>query len=311
MWETIAPARICLIVMPAHLDPARAAAFVADHTTFVFDCDGVLWTGGGLLPGVRGALLLLRRQGKRLVFATNNLTRLRRDYVDKFALLGVEGVEMESMFTAGYAAAVYLSKVAGVPRGLKVWALGGDGLVEELELAGYTVLGGPDPRLQEPFLLLHPLMTPDPEVRAVVVLLFREMSYLHLAATFQYVATVDPPIPFIGTNPDTDVPVDGGRRLPGSGCTIAFMATGLGRTPVMVGKPAQGMMDAIAAATPGFDLSTACMVGDRIDTDMTFGAQAGIDTVLVLTGISSEHDALASSVPTYYALLVAVFAGES
>ncbi|KAJ2462194.1 hypothetical protein EV174_007145, partial [Coemansia sp. RSA 2320] len=76
--------------------PARLAtrddyeAFVDRHDTFLFDCDGVIWRGNTAIDNVPATLDMLRKRGKRLVFVTNNSATSRKDYVAKFAKLGME-----------------------------------------------------------------------------------------------------------------------------------------------------------------------------------------------------------------------------
>lgn len=99
-----------------------------DVDCIVMDCDGVIWQGDTLLPGVRESIQLLREMGKRLVFVTNNSNKSRKQYVHKFEQFGIS-VEKEEVFSAAFAAAAYLKtqKVAG-----KVYVVGGQGIVDEL-----------------------------------------------------------------------------------------------------------------------------------------------------------------------------------
>ena len=99
-----------------------------DVDCVVMDCDGVIWHGDTLLPGVRGSIALLREQGKRLVFVTNNSNKSRAQYVHKFETLGIH-VEKEEVFSAAFAAAAYL-KTQGMDE--KVFVVGGRGIVDEL-----------------------------------------------------------------------------------------------------------------------------------------------------------------------------------
>ena len=93
-----------------------------DVDCVVMDCDGVIWHGDTLLPGVRGSIALLREQGKRLVFVTNNSNKSRAQYVHKFETLGIH-VEKEEVFSAAFAAAAYL-KTQGWTRRCSSWAGG-------------------------------------------------------------------------------------------------------------------------------------------------------------------------------------------
>ena len=99
-----------------------------DVECVVMDCDGVLWQGDKLLPGVRESIELLRELGKRLVFVTNNSNKSRKEYAHKFEQHGIH-VEKEEVFCASFAAAAYL-KTRGMKE--KAFVVGGRGIVDEL-----------------------------------------------------------------------------------------------------------------------------------------------------------------------------------
>nr|GMC51459.1 phosphoglycolate phosphatase 2 [Ipomoea batatas] len=108
---------------------------------FLFDCDGVIWKGDKLIDGIPEALDMLHRRGKKLVFVTNNSTKSRKQYAKKFQSLGIP-VSEDEIFSSSFAAAMYL-KVRNFPTDKKVYVIGEEGILEELELAGFTGLGGP------------------------------------------------------------------------------------------------------------------------------------------------------------------------
>ena len=99
-----------------------------DVDCVVLDCDGVIWQGDTLLPGAKESIELLRQQGKRLVFVTNNSNKSRAQYVHKFEQMGIH-VEKGEVFSAAFAAAAYLKtkKFTG-----KAFVVGGRGIVDEL-----------------------------------------------------------------------------------------------------------------------------------------------------------------------------------
>ncbi|CAK9168000.1 unnamed protein product [Ilex paraguariensis] len=108
--------------------------------TFIFDCDGVIWKGDKLIDGVPETLDMLRSKGKRLVFVTNNSTKSRKQYGKKFETLGLN-VSEEEIFASSFAAAAYLKSI-NFPKDKKVYVIGEDGILKELELAGIPYLGG-------------------------------------------------------------------------------------------------------------------------------------------------------------------------
>lgn len=131
---------------------------------FLLDCDGVLWRSTDGVPGVDEAVAAMRAAGKRVFFVTNNSTKSRSEYVRKLeSIAGIHALESEIMSSA-YAAAVYC-KAAGVRK--KVYAIGQDGLVEELRNVGLEVLGPEDAGKVFHFGTFKPTDL-DPDVEAVV-----------------------------------------------------------------------------------------------------------------------------------------------
>ncbi|KAG5549515.1 hypothetical protein RHGRI_014745 [Rhododendron griersonianum] len=154
---------------------ANADALIDSVETFIFDCDGVIWKGDKLIEGVPDTLDMLRSKGKRLVFVTNNSTKSRKQYGKKFETLGLN-VSEEEIFASSFAAAAYLKSI-NFPTDKKVYVIGEDGILKELELAGFQYLGGPVDggkkiELKPGFLMEH-----DHNVGAVVVGFDRYFNY--------------------------------------------------------------------------------------------------------------------------------------
>ncbi|KAL6952525.1 Phosphoric monoester hydrolase, partial [Sarracenia purpurea var. burkii] len=129
-------------VARASAQPLKNADKLIDSVeTFIFDCDGVIWKGDKLIDGVPETLDMLRSKGKRLVFVTNNSTKSRKQYGKKFEMLGLN-VGEEEIFASSFAAAAYLKSI-NFPKDKKVYVIGEDGILKEMELAGFQYLGGP------------------------------------------------------------------------------------------------------------------------------------------------------------------------
>ncbi|PPQ67838.1 hypothetical protein CVT24_003144 [Panaeolus cyanescens] len=250
-----------------------------DYDTWLFDCDGVLWRGDHLIEGVVEVLDILRQRNKKVVFVTNNATKSRKSYRSKFDQLGVE-VHVDEIYGSAYAAAVYLSSVVKMPKDKKVYVIGMAGLEEELRDEGIAYLGGTDPNdnTLEPFDLSK--FTPDPDVAAVVCGLDMKINYTKLSKAFQYLHG-NPDCLFIATNEDSTYPSAAGL-LPGAGSVSAPLRFALNRNPICTGKPASTMVH--------FDPQRTIMVGDRLNTDILFGQNGGLKTLLVFTGITSEEE---------------------
>lgn len=130
---------------------------------------------------------------------------------------------------------------------------------------------------------------PDPSVRAVICGLDQRLSYSSISLAHRYLTEMDGNNEeriFIATNCDPTFPVTAGIHLPGSGSVISLLQTSTGRTPFVMGKPERYMLDAILT-DKGFDKNRTLMIGDRLDTDVSFASRLGIHSLLVLTGVMS------------------------
>ncbi|KAJ6863919.1 hypothetical protein NC651_034667 [Populus alba x Populus x berolinensis] len=244
---------------------------------------GVIWKGDKLIDGVSQTLDWLRSKGKKLVFVTNNSLKSRIQYAKKFHSLGISVAEDE-IFSSSFAAAMYL-KVNNFPQEKKVYVIGGEGILEELQLAGYTGLGGPEDGEKRVELKPNSLFEHDKSVK-YGTLCIRE----------------NPGCLFIATNRDAVGHMTDLQEWPGAGCMVAAMCGSTEREPIVVGKPSTFMMDFLLQK---FHINTSkmCMVGDRLDTDILFGQNAGCKTLLVLSGVTTQttlQDPSNSVQPDYY-----------
>ncbi|ODV91970.1 hypothetical protein CANCADRAFT_147466 [Tortispora caseinolytica NRRL Y-17796] len=262
--------------------------FIDKYDTFLFDCDGVLWLGTQPIVGAIEVVEQLLAHKKQVLFVTNNSTKSREQYAKKFAQLGFKGVTPDNIFGSAYATAVYLKQVRNIS---KAFVIGESGLQSELESEGITVLGGADPALDRPIAPEdYDQIRPDPTIEAVVSGLDHKFNYLkiaHAQAHLEQDSTL-----FVATNIDSTFPTNG-RLFPGAGTIAAALSCCSGRTPMTMGKPSPQMMDAIKAKTH-FDPNRALMIGDRLNTDIEFGNEGGLSTLLVLSGVATKEQAEAA-----------------
>ncbi|XP_059400983.1 chronophin-like [Carassius carassius] len=249
----------------------------------LFDCDGVIWNGETAVTGAPEVVSLLKKRGKRVFFVTNNCTRPRENYVQKFNRLGFTDVVEEEIFSSAYCSAAYLRDVARVQG--KVYVIGCGGVMKELRDAGVPVAEEED---AEPGASIYtcPL---DPDVKAVLVGYDENFTFMKLAKACCYLRS--PECLFLATDPDPWHPLRGGRVTPGSGSLTAALETASSRKATVIGKPSRFMFDCIASQ---FDVDPArsLMIGDRLETDVLFGSNCGLTTVLTLTGVSTLEEAL-------------------
>ncbi|KAL8892350.1 MAG: hypothetical protein Q9215_000749 [Flavoplaca cf. flavocitrina] len=255
---------------------------------FLFDCDGVLWSGDHLFEGTVETLEMLRSKGKQIVFVTNNSTKSRADYKKKLESMGIPA-SVDEVFGSSYSAAIYISRILSLPPSQKtVFVLGESGIETELDSESIPHIGGTDPaynRLIDPkdYTSIASGETLDPSVGVVLAGLDFHLNYLKLAYAFAYLQRG---AKFLATNTDTTLP-SAGSLFPGAGAISApLIAMMGGERPMAFGKPSQAMMDAIEGKFR-FDRKKACMVGDRLDTDIRFGIEGGLGgTLCVLTGVT-------------------------
>ncbi|XP_010686609.2 phosphoglycolate phosphatase 2 isoform X1 [Beta vulgaris subsp. vulgaris] len=281
------------------LNAGNATALFHSVDAFLFDCDGVIWKGDKLIDGVYDTLTFLRSQGKKLVFVTNNSSKSRRQFASKFLSLGIS-VSQDEIFSSSFAAAMYLKSIEFSPD-KKVYVVGGEGILEELDLAGFTALGGPEDGKKMIELKENPFLEHDKTVGAVVIGLDQYINFYKL-----HYATLcireNPGCLFIATNRDAVGNMTDLQEWPGAGCMVAALCGSTEKEPIVVGKPSAFMMDFLLKKFH-VDTSRMCMVGDRLDTDILFGQSAGCKTLLVLSGVTTLptlQDSANNILPDYY-----------
>lgn len=229
--------------------------------SYVCDMDGVLYRGDHLLPGAAEFVARLRRGRHKFVFLTNNAERTPRELQRKLARLGIRA-EVEHFFTAALATAAFLDSQR--PRG-SAFVIGGNGLVQALKSVGY--------RFTEE--------TPD----YVVVGTSEEYDYDKLCKAVRFVSQGSR---LIGANPDLTGPTEMGL-VPACGSLIAPIQLATKTFPYFIGKP-NSLMMRMALRYLGSHSGETFMVGDNMDTDIVGGIEAGMQTILVLSGVARRED---------------------
>ncbi|MFB8387351.1 HAD-IIA family hydrolase [Microbacterium sp. NPDC055910] len=234
---------------------------------YLFDLDGTVYLGDELLPGARDLLDELRDRGARRVFLSNNPTRDPEMYLDKLTRLGiaVEPAEIVNtvVSTVGWLHAQHPGAV--------VYPIAEAPLVRALAAAGIQ-------------------MSDDPaQIDIVIASYDRSFDYRKLQTAFDALWQHGRAI-LITTNPDRYCPFPGGRGEPdAAGIVAALEATTGVRCSANMGKPGRIMIDAVRGML-GPEVERVVMVGDRLETDVRMGIEAGIGTALVLTGDSQLAD---------------------
>lgn len=241
----------------------------------IFDLDGTVYLGEAALPGAVEAIAELRRQGKRTLFVSNKPVEPRGVYAAKLTRLGIPTNEAE-VITSAYVLGRHL---AGSAPDLRLYVVGEENLRAELRGHGLTVLDElGEQNSQE---VINPT-----GIDAVVVALDRTLDYRKLNTAYQ---ALKAGAAFFATNPDSTCPLPGGD-IPDAGATIAFLEHLTGRSvELLAGKPSPLTVQ-VAMAELQVEPSRCLMVGDRLETDIRMGQEAGMVTAVVLTGVSSRAD---------------------
>jgi 4-nitrophenyl phosphatase len=234
----------------------------------IIDMDGVLYQGDEAIPGTKEFFAFLRERPIGFILATNNSTRTAQQYVDKLAHMGVE-VTLSEILTSSQATAMYLETLA--PPGTKVYVIGEEGLETAVRERGYIISGD--------------------DAEFVVVGMDRRLTYEKLK-----VATllIRKGARFIGSNPDKTLPTEEGF-IPGAGAILAALEASTDVAPTIVGKPERTIFELALAKMESSQEDTA-IVGDRLDTDVLGGHNAGLTTILVLSGATTRQDVDSASV---------------
>lgn len=277
-----------------------AGNLLARTNTFIFDCDGVVWRGDSLIPGVPDTVAYLRSLGKRVFFVTNNSTKSRAGYLKKFTNLGLDA-KAEEIFSSSFAAAAYLEQTNFKASGKKVYVIGEIGITQELDLIGVPYIGGPDDAEKQPNMNAGDRLEHDHDVGAVVVGFDRFINYYKIQYA-QLCINENPGCKFIATNLDAVTHLTDAQEWAGNGAMVGAIKGCTGQEPILVGKPSPLMIDYIVSKY-GISREEICMVGDRLDTDILFGNDNGLSSVLALTGVTTESKLRSpenSIQPNYY-----------
>ncbi|MEK3779108.1 MULTISPECIES: HAD-IIA family hydrolase [unclassified Paenibacillus] len=246
-----------------------------DHFSgYIFDLDGTIYLGPEAIEGAVETVRYLQGLNKRLLFLTNKTIDSRENYLKKLGKLGIR-VELDNILNPALVTIHYLHKHHP---GAKVYVIGEPILKQELLDNGITFASAPE------------------ETDVVVVSWDRDFHYKHLDFAYQ---SIKRGAAVIATHPDRTCPMPGGD-IPDCGGMIGAIegTTGMKITTVM-GKPS--VLTALTALDIlGVKAEECLMTGDRLETDIRMGNQAGMSTALVLTGVSTSEDLKDSDVkPTY------------
>ncbi len=263
--------------MPQRAHPPASDRLPRAVDGFVFDLDGTVYLGEAALPGAVEAIAALRARGKRVLFVSNKPLEPRDAYAAKLTRLGIPAAP-DDVITSAYVLGHHLARTA--PE-LRLYVVGEEPLRKELRGHGLIVL--------DEFYDQDPKEVIDPAgVDAVVVAFDRTLDYRKINTAYQALLQG---ARFFATNGDKACPMPGGG-IPDAGATIAALEHITGRTlELLAGKPSPLILET-AVQRLGVAAERCMMTGDRLETDIFMGQQAGMITTVTLTGVATRDEAL-------------------
>ncbi|MDN6434913.1 MAG: TIGR01457 family HAD-type hydrolase [Lentilactobacillus parabuchneri] len=247
---------------------------MANYKGYFIDLDGTVYAGKKRIPAAKRFIARLQHAEIPFLFVTNNSTQLPRDVVKNLAENHDIHVKAENVYTSGMATVDYMNahKSSESPT---VYIVGEMGL-KQVILANHYRLEADHPDY-------------------VVVGLDSDLTYEKLS---EAVLAIRSGSTFIGTNPDTNIPKERGM-MPGAGSVVKFVEYATQTAPIMIGKPKARIIQS-ALTKIGLRKDEVVMVGDNYNTDILAGINAGVDTLLVYTGLSTKEQVDSKPVaPTY------------
>lgn len=243
-----------------------------DITLFLLDMDGTVNLGYDPIDGAKEFLETLLKQGKNFVFLTNNSSKNANDYVEKMKSLGFP-CEKENVFTSGMAAGMFLRDNK---KGKKVYVCGTESLKNELLKYGVNIV--------------------EEDADLVLLGYDTELDYKKIRKVCDF---LDAGAEYYATNIDMVCPIEDGRYLPDCGSFADMFYNAVKRRPIFLGKPDRTMIDILQKET-STPYENIAMVGDRLYTDVKTGVNAGVTSILVMSGETDEEILRNSDVePTY------------
>lgn len=223
--------------------------------------DGVIYHGDELIPGVKDFINWLKENDKKFLFLTNNSGRSPGELAQKLSRMGLD-VDSSHFYTSALSTAGYLAKQKP---GCTAYVIGGAGLINALYDAG----------------ILMNDVNPD-------YVVIGETANYNFANIAKAVSLVANGAKLIATNPDTTCPTEGGSIEPACKALVAPIEIATGKQAYFLGKPNPLMMRC-GLSLLGCEEEDVAIIGDRMDTDIIAGIESDIDTVLVMTGVTTKE----------------------
>ncbi len=239
-------------------------SILKDKKLYIFDMDGTIYLGNNVFPYAIRFIKNLRKNGKRVLFFTNNASHSPTFYLEKLTRLGFEP-SIEEIMTSGDVTIEFLLRHRASK---SVYLVGTPDLENNFRQRGISLLNG------------------DEEKADIVITSFdTTLTYEKLNRACRLIRGG---AEYLSTHPDFNCPTETGF-IPDSGAIAAFVTASTGKVPTYFGKPYRETVEMICEAT-GCTKEEMCIFGDRLYTDIAIGRRHGVTAVLVLSGETQPND---------------------
>ncbi len=236
-----------------------------DIQCFILDMDGTLYLGNKLIDGALDFIKKMTASNRLFFFLTNNSSKNSGDYQKKLAKLGIES-SIEQIINSGQVTANYIKKRQA---DATVYLVGTNSLHQEFQKANLKIA---TERTQK--------------IDFIVLGFDTTLNYQKLWDAHELILKG---VPYLATNPDYVCPLENGKTMPDCGSMISLLKASTGREPLIIGKPNPLMVDYVLEKS-GIPKGKTALIGDRLYTDIQTGINAGITSILVLSGETREGD---------------------
>lgn len=243
----------------------KSAAVWGEYDTLLCDLDGVIYEGKNAIVDSVATINKFVSQGVSVGYVTNNSSRKPETIADQLAGFGIE-TKAENVISSAKTGVDILATL--IPAGAKVLVVGGEGLRSRVLEAGFELV-----------------LNSDEKPEGVIQGFDPSVAWTDLAEASYSIANG---AKWVATNQDWTIPREKGIA-PGNGTLVSAVHTAVGQLPIVAGKPEPAIYK---TAFEHFGSKKAIFIGDRIDTDIRGANRAEIDSVLVMTGITSRKEAL-------------------
>ncbi|XP_067641461.1 uncharacterized protein [Eurosta solidaginis] len=280
------------------LSPKEQKDFIKSFDVVICDCDGVIWLIMAPIPNTAEAVNVLKADGKRVIFVSNNSLRTDEDYFKKFTNIGVKNFEKDHIIHPAKSMVQYIKKHNIKPT---VFSLCSDQLNKTMRKGGIEIITL-DTKEHLDLAALANITTPKQKVGAVICDINVNLNYAQICAGIRYLEDKD--CVLLAGGSDWILPLTPDLNIPGFVYILKTITKFAHKEALIVAKPSTILSDIVKEVYDLKDPKRCLFVGDSLTHDIRFGLDSGFQTLLVLTGSTQIEELMGASEeqqPDYYA----------